>query len=491
MRETYNAAKVGLLVLLIVAASIAIYRFVDEGAQGDEGYRVYAIFDDVQGLVPKSRVLIAGIPVGTIDAIRLDGDRARVDLRIDRKVKLYQNAQVAQRSASLLGESLLVILPGGPPKPEIEDGAQIATAAPATKTDDVIHTVGEIAESVKKVTTQLERSFGNDEAGDKMSSALKNLTEALEAVNRTIHANEAAVGHTVTNIESITTDAAPKIERILTHIEQVTRDIHTVIGNNSKGLESGLGRVDGTIASIERASKDLESVMKDVKQVTDRTARGEGTIGRLTSDEKLINEVEGVVEGVNNFVEPISRLQTIVELRSEYNFLANTFKNYVGLRIQPREDRYYFFQLIADPRGRTSFTQRQVRVSPPPDGEPEFYEETISETKDAFRFSLMFAKRVHFATFRFGILESTGGLGMDIHLLHDSFELTTDVFAIGEQQYARVRERLSYEVVKRLWIVGGMDDALNQSRDFFLGAQLRFNDDDLKSILPFIPATTM
>jgi phospholipid/cholesterol/gamma-HCH transport system substrate-binding protein len=491
MKETYNAAKVGLLVLLIVAASIAIYRFVDEGAQGDEGYRVYAIFDDVQGLVPKSRVLIAGIPVGTIESIKLSGDRARVDLRVDRAVKLYENAQVAQRSASLLGETLLVILPGGPPKSELPDGAQIATAAPATKTDDVIQTVGEIAESVKKVAAQLERSFGTDEAGDKMSSALKNLTEALEGVNRTIRSNEEAVGHTVDNIEDITTDAAPKIERILTHIEEVTRDIHSVIGNNAKGLDQGLGRVDTTIASIERASKDLESVMKDVKQVTERTARGEGTIGRLTQDETLINEVEGVVETVNNLVEPIGRLQTIVELRSEYNFLANSFKNYVGLRIQPREDRYYWFQLIADPRGRTTFTQRQVRVSPPPDGDPEFYQETVAETKDAFRFSLMFAKRVHFATFRFGILESTGGLALDLWGMHDKLELTSEVYAIGEQQYARVRERLSWEVVKTLWIVGGIDDALNQSRDFFLGAQLRFNDTDLKSMLPFVPATTM
>src|SRR3954464_9027891 len=154
MRETYNAAKVGLLVLLIVAASIAIYRFVDEGAQGDEGYHVYAIFDDVQGLVPKSRVLVAGIPVGTIQKIQLQGDRARVDLLIQRQVKLHKNAQVAQRSASLLGEMLLVVMPGGPPSPELKEGAQIATAAPATKTDDVIQTVGEIAESVKKVTEQ-------------------------------------------------------------------------------------------------------------------------------------------------------------------------------------------------------------------------------------------------------------------------------------------------------------------------------------------------
>jgi phospholipid/cholesterol/gamma-HCH transport system substrate-binding protein len=44
-------------------------------------------------------------------------------------------------------------------------------------------------------------------------------------------------------------------------------------------------------------------------------------------------------------------------------------------------------------------------------------------------------------------------------------------------------------VLKTLWIVGGVDDMLNESRDFFLGAQLRFNDEDLKAILPFVPAT--
>lgn len=490
MRDTYNAAKVGLLVVITLVVGIAIYRFVDEGSSGDEGYHVYAIFDDVQGLVPKSRVLIAGIPVGTIESIRLQGDKARVDLSIQKEVKLFKNAAVGQRSASLLGESLLVIRPGGPPTPEMKDGDQIAIDAKATGTDEVLETVGEIAESVKKVTTQLERAFGNDEAGNQMAEALKHLTEALEAVNRTVDANEEVVGHTLRNMEDITSDAAPKIERILAHVEQVTGDIHVLLDQNAQGLNQGLGRVDDTVASIQRSAHELESVMKDVKEITGRTAEGKGTLGRLTEDEVLIDEVEGVVEGVSDVVGPITRLQTIVRLRSEYNFLANTFKNYVGLRLQPREDFYYAFELINDPRGRTTFRQRQVRVSPPRDGEPEFYQETISETTDEFRFSLMFAKRLYFATFRFGILESTGGLGLDLHLLNDSLEINNDIFAIGEKQYARLRVALAYEVVQRLWIVAGVDDMLNESRDFFLGAQLRFNDRDLKSILPFIPATT-
>jgi phospholipid/cholesterol/gamma-HCH transport system substrate-binding protein len=489
MKETLNAAKVGLLVLVTLAASIAIYRFVDEGSAGEDGYLAYAIFDDVQGLVEKSRVVVAGIPVGVIETIRLSGDRARVDIRIDQGVKLYKDATVGQRSASLLGEVLLQIKPGNPARGQLQNGDQIAAEAKASSTDDIMRSVGEIADSVKKVTAQLERAFGNDTAGDQMSSALRNLSEAIESINRTIRNNEDVVNTTLDNVESITTDARPKIERILSHIEAVTQQLNVAVSTNTQGPDGGVGRIDDTVAAIQHSAHELESALGDVKEITERTARGEGTIGRLTHDEKLINEVEGIAEGINDVVGPIARLQTIVRLRSEYNFLANTFKSYVGLYLAPREDHYYRIELINDPRGTTTFTQRQVRTSPPKDGEPEFYQQTISETKDQFRFTLQFAKRVYFATFRFGILESTGGLGLDIHLLNDNFQLNLDAFAIGEKQYARLRAAMAYQVLERFWIVGGMDDMLNDSRDFFLGGQIQFNDEDLKSILPFVPAT--
>jgi phospholipid/cholesterol/gamma-HCH transport system substrate-binding protein len=37
-----------------------------------------------------------------------------------------------------------------------------------------------------------------------------------------------------------------------------------------------------------------------------------------------------------------------------------------------------------------------------------------------------------------------------------------------------------------VWLLGGVDDVLsNDRRDYFLGLQLRFDDRDLKNILPF------
>lgn len=489
MRDTYNAAKVGLLLVFTLVAGVAVYRMVDEGSSSSDGYRVYALFDDVQGLVPKSRVLVAGIPVGSIERISLEGDQARVDIAIDSGVVLHEDARVTQRSASLLGEMLLIIHPGGAERPPLEDGARLTVLEGTPGTDDILASVGAIAESVSKVTSQLERSFGNDVAGQQMSSALSDLSEALAAINRTIQANEERVNSAVANIEGITADAAPKMERILSNIEVISGDIRDAIQGTQAGNGDGdgSGRVDETLASIQRSAAQLEDVLGDIKEVTERTAQGQGTIGRLTSDDELIDEVEGVVEGVGDVVGGITRLQTIIQLRSEYNFLANTFKSYVGLRLQPAEDRYYLIELIDDPRGHTQTVQRQIRQSPPREGEPEFYQETVIETRDAFRFSLMFAKRVSFATFRFGILESSGGFGVDLHLFQDRLEFSNDLFQFGDRAFARLRTRAAYEVVRRLSLVAGMDDLLNENRDFFLGLQLRFNDEDLKSVLPFAP----
>jgi phospholipid/cholesterol/gamma-HCH transport system substrate-binding protein len=175
MRETWNAARVGLMVVLGLIVTFAVYRYVDERSSTDSGYGVYAYFDDVQGLVAKSRVLVAGIPVGHISSIRLEGDRARVDLRIEGSIILYEDARVTMRSLSLLGERALVIRPGTPSLPEIPDGGQILAADQGVQTDDIMVTVNDIAQSVKKITAQMERAFGTEEAGDRMQSALRNL----------------------------------------------------------------------------------------------------------------------------------------------------------------------------------------------------------------------------------------------------------------------------------------------------------------------------
>lgn len=484
--ETWRTAKVGLMVLIGIAAVVLVFRFVDERSQAGEGYRVYALFDDAQGLIAKSRVVIAGIPVGYIDTISLQGDQARVDIMMNGDVPLYEDASVAMRAVSLLGEKVLALNPGNLELPQVEDGDQIRVASEAVGTDDVLQTVNEIAENVRSVSEQLNRSFGTDEAGDRMESALANLAEALEGVNRTIQANEQVVTRTLQNIEDTTAAGGPRLVAALENLDRSTETVRNIIERREPDLDRTAAEVDDAVVSIRRAGERLEQVLGDVGVVTDRTARGHGTLGRLTSDETLVDEIEGAAEGINNLVGGFARLQTIVELRSEYNFLANTFKTYFSLRLMPREGRYFLVQLVDDPRGSIDVTQTTVRRSPAAEGEPGEYQETRITRSNSLRFTIQLAKRISFATFRFGIMESSGGLGLDLHFFDDRLEINTDFFAIGIQQFPRLRARLGFEIVKRLWVVAGIDDALNDDSDFFLGVQVRFNDQDLRSLLPFL-----
>ena len=466
MRETWNAARVGLMVVLGLAVTFAVYRYVDERSATDSGYGVYAYFDDVQGLIAKSRVLVAGIPVGYISSIRLDGDRARVDLRIEGEITLYEDASVTMRSLSLLGERVLVIRPGTPGLPEIPDGGEIRVADKGVGTDDIMVTVNDIAQSVKKITAQMERAFGTEEAGDRMQSALWNLSDALE------------------NIKEVTDEAGPRIIRIVENVELATNDLSDIIHKRRGDIDRGIAEVDDTIASIHRAADQLNAVLADVKEVTGRTARGEGTIGRLTQDEALIDEVEGVAEGLNNFVGGLNRLRTIVELRSEYYALSNAFKTYFSIYLKPREGRYFLVQFIDDPRGSVTVSESIIRQSPPPLFYPNEYKRTEISRSNRLKFSAQFGKSISFATFRFGIIESTGGLGLDVKVIRDRLEINTDIFQFGRQIWPRLRIRAGFELIKRLWLLAGIDNAINPGRDYFVGLQLRFDDEDLKPLIP-------
>jgi phospholipid/cholesterol/gamma-HCH transport system substrate-binding protein len=274
----------------------------------------------------------------------------------------------------------------------------------------------------------------------------------------------------------------------------ITRDLRDVIDHNREGLDEGVGEVGPTVASINRAAQQLEEVLEDVGEITERTAAGEGTIGRLTSDDRLIDEVEEVAEGVNDFVGGIFRLRTVIGLRSEYLFITNAFKNYLDVRVAPAEDRYFFIQLVDDPRGQTTFTRTVTRTSPPDADDPGVQTQLTQTTSQGLLFTFQLAKRLYFMTLRFGIMESSGGLGADINLFDDHLEVNADLFAFNDQVFPNLRIRVSYEIVRTLYIVGGFDNLLNadfgatnlNGGDFFLGAMIRFTDRDLLSLLPFL-----
>ncbi len=477
-----TAAKVGAFAVVMVLAGLFIYRYVNKSGDSDGGYVVFTRMKDASGIAKLSQVRIAGIPVGRVKTVRLDGEQARIDIVMNKDVPLYEDAAAAKVAASLLGEFQMKISPGTEGRRKLKDGDEIKIVTEGQTTDDLMRQMSDIAKDVKEVTNALRESIATNQGKSDIQATLRNLAQVTEALNQTVRENRTAIHEIVVNTQQITQKSAPEIALILENVRETTREVREMM---SKGPTEGQeGEVRKIVERVDRASGNLESALKNIDSVTGRLDRGEGTLGRLTKDEKLINEVEGAVENVGEFLGGISRLQTIVSLRTDYQFLASTVKSYVEVRLQPREDKYYLFEVVNDPKGLTRFEQIDVDTTNPND--PPHYREVRTVTQNTLRFSLQFAQSFGPVTGRFGIKESTGGLGLDVLLFEDRFELRQDLYGFGEVVLPRWRISLGYEFINRLWLLGGVEDILSGSRrDYFVGGMLRFNDEDLKTILPF------
>ncbi|MFP6683825.1 MAG: MlaD family protein [Polyangiaceae bacterium] len=492
MSQFSAAAKVGLMTVVLSVTLFYGYRFVSRDAGTEGGYMVWAYLPDVTGVAPRSRVITSGVQVGVVRSIRLHEGKARIDIAMMPEHVLYEDAAVGKKSTSLIGEYLIALTPGTTGKKRIPDGGQIRNLIRGASIESLQVQVRDILLDVKSVTETLSKTVGGDKGEDRIEAILRNLAEVTQQLNATVKENRATVRATLDNVSAITAQSRPELAAILSNIKAITADLKQLTGRGETGSDGAkpAGSLRSTIERVNRASATLESVLKHADNIAARVDRGEGTMGRLVNDETLINEVQEVVEGVSTLVGGLGRMQTIVGLRTDYNFLANTIKSYVSLRLQPAEDKYYLVEVVNDPRGLTTFEQIDVDTTNPND--PPHYREIRTVTSNAFRFTFQFAKRMGPFTGRFGIRESTGGIGVDLHLLDDRFELRQDFFGFGEELSPRWRVALSYEFLKKLWLLGGVDNIINDDRrDYFFGLELRFNDEDLKTVLPFAPTPSV
>jgi phospholipid/cholesterol/gamma-HCH transport system substrate-binding protein len=59
-------------------------------------------------------------------------------------------------------------------------------------------------------------------------------------------------------------------------------------------VKSGQGSL-GTLIYDEQAGKDLKAIAANLKDVSDKLAKGEGTLGKLINDDSLFREAQGTL----------------------------------------------------------------------------------------------------------------------------------------------------------------------------------------------------
>jgi phospholipid/cholesterol/gamma-HCH transport system substrate-binding protein len=82
---------------------------------GGDYYILYARFTSVSGLRVDSPVEMGGIEIGRVEQLNVDQDKQMsvVKLRIEKGIKVYEDAVASIKTSGLIGDKLIKIDPGG------------------------------------------------------------------------------------------------------------------------------------------------------------------------------------------------------------------------------------------------------------------------------------------------------------------------------------------------------------------------------------------
>jgi phospholipid/cholesterol/gamma-HCH transport system substrate-binding protein len=503
MKTLTAALKVGLTTLAIVAISAAAYRFVSKSMRGPQGPMVFALFRDATGLVDKSRVQVAGLLIGEIIDRRLQGNMARVDIRMRPDTEMWSNSAIYKKSSSLLGEYYIELDPGTPESPDplsghmtqnhrLKNGEQIINVVEAVTTSDILYQVNETLPLVRDILRDVQRLTQGpvqDIAREVQSSVVKN----SEAINKLIqHVDRIAL-----DVGGLTSgQSRDDLTAAIRNVRDITDGLRDLVGKGSSEVDSTGTKLRQNLDKVGNAVDNLNTALSNVASMTTDVKKGKGTVGRLLVDDAIANNVEQITEDARDFVRTIGQLQTVVGLRSEYYFQSQDLKNAIEIRLKTRPDKYYSVELIDDPRPTRSYL-RTYTTTDDPSKPANTTTDTVNLTR-SFKFSFQFAKRIFIdpkwliLTLRYGIKESTGGIGADVDIFRERFTVKVDAFDFRTNIWPRLRVNGSIMFWRNVYVIGGVDDILNDrppgalgsvARDYYLGAQLMFNDEDLKALL--------
>jgi phospholipid/cholesterol/gamma-HCH transport system substrate-binding protein len=132
--------------------------------------RIYATFDNAAGVERRTDILIAGVKVGEVDGVTLDGGRARLILRIDEPVRLPANSIVAIRSRGLLGERIVEITQGDSRR-LVSEGDTLTRSVEAPSIDDLLDDLAVVSRDIREVTGAVRLVLGG-ERGEETIAAI-------------------------------------------------------------------------------------------------------------------------------------------------------------------------------------------------------------------------------------------------------------------------------------------------------------------------------
>ena len=197
-----NPVVVGAVSLAVVLALILLAFNADKLPIIGGGTTYYADFTEAGGLKADDEVRIAGVRVGKVDAISLDGGHVKVAFRIQDHADFGTETRAAIKVKTLLGAMYLSLEPAG--AGQLKAGSEIPTDR-TTSPYDVVQAFSGLARTTQRIDTgRLARSLTT--LADLTRNTPQSFRRALagvSALSANLAARDEQIGTLLQNLRSV------------------------------------------------------------------------------------------------------------------------------------------------------------------------------------------------------------------------------------------------------------------------------------------------
>lgn len=284
--------KIGIFSVAMILLAWGGIRFLSGLDLFARNVEYVAVYDQVNGVQEASAVMMKGVKVGTVSAIELDpsiSDQVAIHLLIKRAYRIPTDSEARIFSDGLMGGKAVEIVLGNEPT-YLEKGDTIRSS----RSRDLMDVAGSELDFFKQKFATI---------ADDLSRTLNNLNSILES-------NAGHLNQTMNNLDQLSGDVAELMHNEKADLERAVAGLSqfaTMLGESAPKVDSLLGGVNDLVATLDReqVAEKLASTISSLDEVLAEIEGGEGTIGRLMSDEQLYKNLTAASENLSLLLEDL------------------------------------------------------------------------------------------------------------------------------------------------------------------------------------------
>lgn len=240
----------------------------------------YASYENIDGLVPSSPVLIKGYKVGQVEEVRYDFSKQIpfvVRISVSKDIELPKGAKLELFDNGLMGGKAVQIV-----YDPVMAGAELYVA-------------GDTIESL--IGTGLMAQVAGD-LMPQIQSVVSQADSLLRSVRKVIDGKE--LNNTLVSIETTSSNLAVSSNQLKnlmkTDVPKVMKDINVIT--------SDLKKVSGNLSSVDFAATfmSINHTISNLNLLTDKMNGVDGTIGLLINDKRLYNSLTSTAESADKLL---------------------------------------------------------------------------------------------------------------------------------------------------------------------------------------------